>query len=153
MTRSTVARFGVVALLAGTAFAVGAMSSAAADEDDGALRPLSFTNADFHGDYAMLEIGVVEELPFIEISKIQADGAGKLTVDAIGNFGGLRPLRVKLNCTYDFRSSGLGRMVCTDPEGEVTSANLVLTDRGDRVNLITEPSVFGGYTRATLKRQ
>jgi hypothetical protein len=150
MTRSTVARFGLLTLLAGSAFAGGAI----AGTDDGDVTPpRHFTNADFRGDYAMLEIGLVEQLPFMEISEIQADGAGNLTVDAIGNFGGVKALRVKLNCTYDFRDNGIGHMICTDPEGEVTTANMVLTDGGERVNLITEPSPFGGYTHATLRRQ
>ena len=111
-----------------------------------------FSKRDFRGNYGMFEIGNVEGLPFIETSRVSVDGAGGMVIDAIGNFGGVRALKVTLSCTYDIRPNGMGHMVCHDPTGEETSADLVLIDGGREVKLITTPSP-AGYTSARLRRQ
>jgi hypothetical protein len=94
----------------------------------------------------------VDGLPFVEVSLVSADGHGGIAIDAVGNFGGVRGLKVKLNCTYDIRPNGMGHMICHDPTGEETSADLILMDDNREVKLITTPSP-AGYTSAILHRQ
>ena len=156
MTTKTLNRVGLLALLTGTAVAGATLrgSEARAHGDDRDRdRAGPFSNRDFRGSYGMLENGQAGGLPFVEISVVRSDGAGHITIEAIGNIGGQIPVKGTLNCTYQVRPNGMGHMDCHDVKsGEETGADFVLIDGGREVTIITTPNP-AGYTYSTAKRQ
>jgi hypothetical protein len=150
MTNKIIGRVGLLAALVGGGLVGGAIKSEAHGHPQNEFP--KFSTRDVSGHYGMLELGQVEGFNFIEVAQINADGAGNLTIEAIGNFGGQSSLNVTLGCTYDVQTNGLGHMICHDPTGEVTSADMVLIDGGREVDLITTPSPLG-YTYVTWRRQ
>jgi hypothetical protein len=152
MTSKMLTRVGFIALFMGSGLLAGVFTTAKAhgESEEGHN---GFTNRDFRGSYGMLENGQAGGLPFVEISVVRSDGAGHISIEAIGNIGGQTGIHDTLACTYQVRPNGMGHLAChSDATGETTEADFVLVDGGREVRIITTPNEEG-YTYSTARRQ
>jgi len=153
MTKQTFIRIGLLSFLTvgGIVGGVVANRKAQAHGDDNHDK---FSVHDFKGNYGMLETGQVEGAPFVEVSLVQADGAGHIKISAIANLGGgAAGITTTLTCTYTVRPNGMGQVNCKDDNsGELSNADFVIDDGGREVKMISTPDPHG-YTSSVATRQ
>lgn len=151
MTRNRIARIGLLTGLI-VASAVGGMMLQGEARAFRGHRGKGFSVADVRGNYGVIEWGFVHGESWTETAIINADGAGTMSIDFVGNIANVTPVSGTLPCSYDVQPNGMGQMVCTG-EGEDIVVDFVLVDKAREIRFITAPGAHGVQALGTARLQ
>jgi hypothetical protein len=151
MTKTRIVRTGLLTGLILASAAGGMMLQGEASAFRGQHRN-GFSVADVRGNYGVIEWGFVNGESWTETALIQADGAGTMSIEFIGNIANHTPVAGTLPCTYDVRTNGMGQMVCTG-EGEAIIVDFVLVDNAREIRFMTAPGGHGVQALGTARLQ